>query len=93
MKEQDWFLEALLFQQTSPSVLKRSVNEHAYYCSMLQSFKLLMYQYENLKTGLFAKLIWNTLLLYDSYRLVRAKCMCMYTEIRMYECMYVCACM
>jgi hypothetical protein len=26
MKEQDWFLEALLFQQTSPSVLKRSVN-------------------------------------------------------------------
>jgi hypothetical protein len=26
MKEQDWFLEALHFQQTSPSVLKRSVN-------------------------------------------------------------------
>jgi hypothetical protein len=28
MKEQDWFLETLFFQQMSPSVLKRIVNVH-----------------------------------------------------------------
>jgi hypothetical protein len=58
VKEQHWLLEALLFQQAPPSVLKRSANEHVLlqYITLIQIALASTRTAQN-RTRLFAKLI------------------------------------